>query len=300
MKKAYGVMPPMATVWKDNEKYDEDGTLKYAEWLIDNGIHSVAVCGSTGENITMSPEENKMIIKSLIDGVAGRIPVYAGTGYYSTKTTVEVSQYAEKAGADGLMVILPYYLQPYKKAVLEHFRTLRKNVSLPIMVYNNPWFAGYQLNAFEIAQLVEEGVIDSIKCAHGDPCLVHELKYLCGDKITAFYGHDYNALEGLLAGADGWLSGLPNIIPSLARKLYDSAAIEKNVDQSRAIWNKILPLVNFSMYEKDNGCPHWLEILKEAINMQGCHVGVPRKPLGSLTPEMRKKLEKILDQVLAG
>ena len=300
MKKAYGIMPPMITVWKDDETFDEKRTIRHLNWLIDEGITSISVCGSTGENITMSPEETMHITKILVEAVDGRIPVYPASGFYSTKTTIEVSQYAEKVGADGLLIIPPYYLNPHKDAVMNHYREIRKNVGIDIMLYDNPWFAGYKMTAAEVAQLVDEGAVNSIKCAHGDVADVHDLIYLCKDKLDVFYGHDYSGIEALIMGATGWLTGSQNVFPGLARKLYDTVVVEKNIDKAKTIWyEEYMPFMDFIMHEKVNGSPHWLEIFKEALNMMGHDVGVPRKPMGTLTPEAREKLKKIIDKMMA-
>ena len=112
---------------------------------------------------------------------------------------------------------------------MQHYRDLREALDIRIMVYNNPWFAGYELTTAEVKELVDDGTIQDIKAAHGDPNRVHELKYHMGDKINVFYGHDYCAMEGILAGADGWLSGFPAVLPKQCRALWDAASA-KDVD----------------------------------------------------------------------
>jgi 4-hydroxy-tetrahydrodipicolinate synthase len=297
MKKAFGIMPPMITVWKDDESFDEKRTVKHLEWLVKEGITSISFCGSTGENISMTLEEIKQINKVLIDAVNHRIPCYPATGFYSTKMTIEASQAAEKAGADGVLIIPPYYLNPYKDAVLDHYRAIRKNIGIDIMLYDNPWFAGYKMTVHEIAQLSSEGVIQAVKCAHGDACDVHDLKYLCGDKLNVFYGHDYNGIETLFMGADGWLTGSQNVFPGQMRKLWDLMKA-KDYDGARRLWYEtLMPFMDFIMYGKVNGRPHWLEVFKTALNMLGHDVGVPRKPMGVLTPEMEEKLRMVLKKM---
>jgi 4-hydroxy-tetrahydrodipicolinate synthase len=245
----------------------------------------------------MSPEEVKRNNKILIEAVGGRIPCYPATGFYSTKTTIEISQAAEAAGADGILVIPPYYLNPYKDAVMEHFRALKRNVGIGIMLYDNPWFAGYKMSAGEIARLNAEGVIQSVKCAHGDACDVHDLKYLCGENLDVFYGHDYNGIEALFMGADGWLTGSQNVFPRQMRKLYDLIKA-KDYDSARNFWYEtLMPFMDFIMYGKVNGRPHWLEVFKSALNMMGRDVGEPRKPMGGLTPETEEKLRGVLKRM---
>lgn len=297
MKKAFGVMPPMINVWKEDEAFDEKRTIKHMEWLINSGITSISVCGSTGENITMSPSETIEITKTLVEAVDKRIPCYPASGFYSTKTTIEVSQAAQKAGAEGVLVIPPYYLNPHKDAVMDHYRNLRKNIDIDIMLYDNPWFTGYKVTAHEIAQLVDEGVVQSVKCAHGDVNDVHDLIWLCGDKLDVLYGHDYNGIEALMMGAHGWLTGSQNVFPALARELYDLVSAKK-FEEAKELWyQKFMPFMDFITKWKVNGRPHWLEVFKSALGMMGHDVGVPRKPMGRLTAEAESELRKVLTQM---
>ena len=294
IKRGIGVMPAAMTLWNADQSYNKKGMEKYLRWLIDNGAHSISVCGSTGENIAMNMAEQKEIIEHTVRFIDGEVPVYCGTGHYATLHTIETSKVAQDAGADGLLVILPFYLTPHKKAVKQHFRDLRAAVDVNIMIYNNPWFAGYEFTPLEVKELVDDGTINSIKAAHGDPNRIHELKFHCGDKLDVFYGHDYCAMEGLLAGADGWLSGFPAVLPKQCRALFEAAAVEKNVDKARALQAKMQPYIDYFFYDKVNGVPHWQEVCKYTLTVQGLDVGLPRKPLGDLDAENKKKVERLL------
>lgn len=166
--KGMGVMPAVMTFWNEDESYNEKETLRYVQWVLDSGAHSISCVGSTGDNISMSMEEQKMIMKSIIDFVDHRVPVYPGTGRYSTAQTIELSKYAQECGAEGVLVIMPYYLQPHKRAVVNHFRKLREAIDIDIILYNNPRFCGYEMTPLEIKAMVDEGLINGIKAAHGD------------------------------------------------------------------------------------------------------------------------------------
>ncbi|SJZ66133.1 dihydrodipicolinate synthase family protein [Consotaella salsifontis] len=298
MKKAVGLMPACMTIWNSDQSYSKPKMEKYLRWLLEQGAQCLSICGSTGENITMSHDEQKEIMDHVLGFIAGEVPVFCGTGVYPTMHTVMLSKFAEEHGADGVMVILPYYLTPHKKAVMNHFRELRQNISIPIMVYNNPWFTGYELTPLEVKTLVDEGVVSAIKAAHGDANRVHELKFHCGDKLDVFYGHDYAAMEGLLAGADGWLSGFPAILPRACRDLQDICIVEKNVDKARAQQAKMQPFIDYFFYDKEAGVPHWQEVCKYTLTAQGLDVGLPRRPLGDLDDANKKKIEKLLADLL--
>lgn len=298
MKKPVGLMPACMTLWNSDQSYNKAEMEKYVRWLIDQGAQSLSICGSTGENITMNMTEQMEIMKHVLSVVAGEVPVFCGTGLYPTIHTMALSKFAEDSGADGVMVILPYYLNPHKKAVMDHYRELRRNISIPIMVYNNPWFSGYELTPLEIKTLVDEGVVSSVKAAHGDANRVHELRFHCGDKIDIFYGHDYAAMEGFFAGADGWLSGFPGVLPKPCRTLMDICLIEKNVEKGQAQQAKMQPYTDFFFYDKNAGVPHWMEICKYTLTVQGINAGLPRRPLGDLDAANKKKVEKLLADLL--
>ncbi len=293
LKKVYGICPATMTIWNEDQTYNKKGMEKYLTWLIDNGAQTISICGSTGENIAMNMEEQREIIAHISGFLGGQIPFVVGTGRYDTINTIKMSLFAQEHGADALLVILPFYLKPHKKAVLQHFRDIRAAVDVGIMVYNNPWFAGYELSVPEITSLVEDGTINSIKSAHGDPNRIHELKYHLGDKLTVFYGHDYAALEGLLVGADGWLSGFPAILPKQCRALQN-ACFAKDVDAAIKAQYNLQPFTDYFLYDKVNEVPHWQEICKYTLQAQGLDVGLPRKPLGELDAANKKKIEKLL------
>jgi len=291
-----GVIPPMITVFNEDETIDERRTRDHINFLIANGVHAIAPSGSTGEFIALTLEERKRLIELVIEEVNGRVPVYAGTAHYSTRRTIELSKFAEKAGAQGVMVIPPYYLNPPKHDALNHFRALREAIDIPIILYNNVWFAGYEFTPWEIAQLVDEGVLQGVKEAHGDPWKVHTLKYLCGDRLMVYYGHDINGLEALLCGADGWLTGMVNLVPSLCVRLYDLVT-QGSLNEARALWNKLIPLVNFICVNRKDNYPHFVQIFKDGLNILGRDVGKPVKPLTPLKEAEKARLAELLKEL---
>ncbi len=293
LKKAYGICPACRTIWNADESYNKKGMEKYLTWLLDNGAESLSIVGSTGENMAMNEEEQKEVLGHVASFIDGQVPLVGGTGKYDTHTTLQLSHYAEDCGYDALLVLLPFYYTPHKKSVLQHYRDLRKELSVQIYIYNNPWFAGYELNTQEIGELLKDGTIQGIKAAHGDPNRVHDLKYYYGDNITVFYGHDYDGGEAYLGGADGWLSGLPAILPKQCRAIED-AAKSKDMDALRKAMANVIPFVNYFLYDKVNGVPHWLEICNYTLTAQGLDVGLPRRPAGDLDDSNKKKVEKLL------
>lgn len=293
LKKAYGITPAARTIWNADETYNKKGMEKYLDWLLDNGAQSLSIVGSTGENMAMNEETQKEVLGHVASYINGAVPLVGGTGKYDTCTTLELSHYAEDCGYDALLVLLPFYYTPHKKSVLQHYRNLRKELNVNMFIYNNPWFAGYELNTQEVKSLIDDGTIQGIKAAHGDPNRVHDLKYYMGDKITVFYGHDYCGMEAYCAGADGWLSGIPAILPKQCRAIQD-AVQAGDLQAARKAQDNIIPFLNYFLYDKENGVPHWLEICNYTLTAQGVDVGLPRRPAGDLDDANKKKIEKLL------
>lgn len=288
-----GVVPPMITVFNEDESISERGTRDHVNFLIQNGVHGISPGGSTGEMIALTIAEREQLIEMVIDEAKGKVPLYPGTMHYSTELTIRLSRFAESKGAEGVLVITPYYLNPPKHDAMNYFRDLRQAINIPIILYDNVWFSGYEFSAWDVAQLVEEGVLQGIKCAHGDPWKVHTLKYVCGDKLVVYYGHDVNGLEALLCGADGWLTGGINIAPRYFVDLYEAAA-NGRLEEARNLWYRMIPLINFICVDRSENYPHFVQIFKDGLNMQGRNVGKPRKPLTPLKEAEKTKLRKIL------
>ena len=176
IKKPYGICPASMTIWNADQTYHKQGMEKYLTWLLDNGAQSISICGSTGENIAMNMEEQREIIEHVSGFLGGQVPLVCGTGRYDTLNTIKMSKFAQDHGADCVMVILPFYLNPHKKAVMQHFRDLREALDIEIMVYNNPWFAGYELSVQEVKELVDDGTILPKQCRRlQDACFAKDV-----------------------------------------------------------------------------------------------------------------------------
>ena len=228
-----GIFPAALTMFDRDNNLDEDATARHWEWLIENQkADGLVITGTSGEFIALSDEERLRAFKLAQRVVSGRVPVIFGSGHYSTKLTIKLSEEAQKCGADALIVILPYYQRPSKPAVIEHFRRVRKATSVPIMLYNNPNnSACVELNPCEIAQLVEEDVVHMVKSTFGTVEPVHDLSYLVGDRMAIFYGSFLAAYEGFCAGAHGWISGVLNVVTGAAKAMRQAIVVENDADR---------------------------------------------------------------------
>jgi 4-hydroxy-tetrahydrodipicolinate synthase len=224
------------------------------------------------------------------------VPIYAGTSDYSTATTIELSLHAKSIGCDGLMLMAPYLLKPPKKDVLNHFRRIRDKVGLPIMVYNVPVLTGIEITPEEIRMLAEEDVVHGVKWSHMEIARVQDTRLLCGSDFPIFAGIDITAFAALALGADGWIGGLPMIVPSLAVQLHRLLTQEKNLDQARALWMRVLPIIRleYRAMGTNEGSPHWLAVCRESAALRGIPVGVSRAPLTAMDSATSEELRAIL------
>ncbi len=288
-----GVWPAAMTMFTKDGDLDEQATADHVDFLIRQGVHGIVSCGTSGEFIAMTEAERVRVFQIMVQAAAGRVPVYAGAGHYSTRITVELCHQAEEAGAAGYILILPYYQKPPKPAIFEHFRTVRRETKLPIMLYNNPAYAGCaELTPWDVAKLVDEGVFQSIKSTFESVVPVHNLLYLCGDRLRVFYGSFQAALEGLLAGAHGWISGFLNFLPARCVALWD-ACQKGDVLKARAIWNELLPFINLYT-QQQLGPVNDLAIYRTGLEMMGQHGGYSRAPFYPLTDEQKATLKNLM------
>lgn len=293
----HGIFPAALTMFDRENQLDENATARHWEWLIEKQhVDGLVIAGTSGEFIAMESEERKRIFRLARDVVRGRVPVIYGSGHYSTKITIELSEDAEKCGADGIIVILPYFQKPSKAAVIEHYRRVRKAVDLPLMLYNNPHnSACVDFSPLEIAKLAEEDIFHMVKSTYGTVEPVHDLSYLLGDKIAIFYGSFIAGYEGLCAGAHGWISGILNVAAKVAKELYKAVVVDHDADRGARIWKRILPLVHLYTHQQI-GPVSDLAIYRAMLNLWGLEGGYSRDPFFPLDRVQVEKLRKILEQ----
>jgi 4-hydroxy-tetrahydrodipicolinate synthase len=290
-----GIFPAALTMFDKDNRLDEEATARHWEWLIEKQrVDGLVIAGTSGEFIAMESEERKRIFCVARDVVRGRVPVIYGSGHYSTKISIELSEEAQKCGADGIIVILPYFQKPPKAAVIEHYRRIRKAVDLPLMLYNNPHnSACVDFSPSEIAKLADEDVFHMVKSTYGTVEPVHDLSYLLGDKIAIFYGSFIAGYEGLCAGAHGWISGILNVAAKAARDLYKTTVVDHNPERGFRIWKRILPLVHLYTHQQI-GPVSDLAIYRAMLNLWGLEGGYSRDPFFPLDRDQVEKLRTIL------
>ncbi|MGM0602421.1 MAG: 4-hydroxy-tetrahydrodipicolinate synthase [Bacillota bacterium] len=293
MKKLDGTFAVLATPFTENGDINFEGLAKNIEWNIENGIHGVLPLGSTGEFTTMSEEEKKKVAEFVVDKVDGRIPVCIGTSSDSTAGAIENTKHAEKIGADGVLVLPPYYFNPLQEEIIEHFKLINEAVNIPVMVYNNPGVSGVDIQLETVLTIAEEDNIKYIKESTGDITRLREIERNQEDKITTFCGCDELALESFFFGARGWVSVVSNAFPKLSSELFEAAANEKDYEKAKEIYNKLLP---FCIELESSG--KLVQVVKYIMDQRGACGGYSRSPKLPLTEAHKAKIDKMLKKVL--
>lgn len=268
----------IVTPFKENKDVDFEKLGELIEFHVSNGTDSIIVCGTTGEASTLTHEEHMECIRYAVDKVNKRIPVVAGTGSNCTKTAVYLSKEAESAGADGLLVVSPYYNKATQKGLLAHYSEIAKSVDLPIIMYNVGSRTGLNIEAKTAATIFKE--VDNVvgmKEASGNIGQVAKLMELTNGEIDLYSGNDDQIVPLLSLGGLGVISVVANIAP---RQTHDMVMkfFEGDVAGSRDLQLKYLSIIN-AIFCEVNPIP-----VKAAMNMMGMNVGGLRMPLTDLDP----------------
>ncbi|MEM3627395.1 MAG: 4-hydroxy-tetrahydrodipicolinate synthase [Candidatus Bathyarchaeia archaeon] len=292
MKKFEGTFVVAVTPFTSNEELDLEALKENVDYYIENGVHGVVVAGSTGEFAVLSLEEHKKIMEVVADRVNGRVPVIAGTGACATRRVIELTKYAKDVGADGAMIIPPFYTKPKENELYEHYKSIAEAVDLPIMLYNNPWTSKVDMQPSFIAKLAEINNISYVKESSSDATRIWRIINLTKGKMTVFCGADNLALESFLMGAKGWVCVAANMFPRHTSRLYELACKENKIEEARKLYMELLPLLNF-LEETGKFC----QLSKCGLEILGRKAGPPRKPLLPVTEEEKQELKQIMKKI---
>lgn len=272
--------------------FDESGVntkelKKFINFQIDSGIDALVVCGTTGEASTMAQEEKIQAIDCAVQTSNKRVPVIVGTGSNDTITAVINSILAEELGADGLLIVTPYYNKTTQKGLIEHYKSIADSVSIPIILYNVPSRTGMNISPETCFELSKIENIVGIKEASGNISQVAKIAKLCGDDFSIYSGNDDQIVPVLSLGGKGVISVLSNVAPKLTCSITNSF-FKKATDESCYYQLQALPLIN-SLLEETNPIP-----VKAGINMLGFDFGIPRLPLVECSNKLKETLEQYL------
>jgi 1-pyrroline-4-hydroxy-2-carboxylate deaminase len=245
-----GVIPAITTAFKPGLSVDHEFIAKHACWLVANGCTGVVALGSLGESATLRFDEKIDILKTLVAALAGRVPVVAGIASLSTREAVELAQAAEAAGCSGLMVLPPYVYSSDWREMKAHVQPVIRATKLSCMLYNNP--VSYKTDFFpsQIKELADENSnLDAVKESSADVRRVTALKAICGDRLALLVGVDDVIVEGVAAGATGWIAGLVNAFPRESVALFNHA-MRGETKQAVELNKWFLPLLRMDTVSK--------------------------------------------------
>ena len=273
----------------DGRAVDVPALKRLVDWQITQGIHGLIPLGSTGEFLSMTLPEQEEVMEVCVKQVAGRVPVLIGTGAEWTDEAVMKARLAERMGADGVMVIPPYYSTPTADELFAHYQKIGEAVSFPIMVYNNPATSNVDLTPELVARLAQIDNVRYIKESTLEVTRVRDILELCGDRMTVFAG--ILGYESFWLGAQGWVAVCSNFLPRDSARLFELAADHKDQVAALALYKSILPLV------KMVGGHRYVAASKVALDYMGLPVGAPRPPRLPLPAADSAVLKALLDRL---
>lgn len=282
-----GSMVAIITPFDAQGNFDEESYRQLIEFQIENGTDVIVPCGTTGESATLDYAEHDQVIKSCVDQVNKRVPILAGTGSNATAEAIAISQHAKEMGADGVLLVAPYYNKPSQEGLYQNFKAIAENVSLPQVLYNVPGRTGVNMTAETTVRLAEIDNIVAIKEASGDVTQASEIIARAGDKIYVLSGDDFLTLPLMACGAKGVISVTANIMPKQVKSMV-LAVQENRWDDARKLHLQLLD-VHQTMFIESNPVP-----VKTAAALMGkCRTDV-RLPLVAMQNNTLEKLQAVL------
>ncbi len=288
-----GIIPPMVTLFDERGRIDEDANARHVEFLLRGGVHGVFALGSTGEVMHLTPEERRQVATLVVRRVNGRVPVLIGCASTSTDEAVGFARHAQETGADGVVVIPPYYWTPSDRAIETHVGAVATAVELPVVIYNFPAVVGRTIPPALVGQLVEahpnvlgiKDTVDSISHIHEVLARVKPLR----PEFSVLCGYEFHLLNTLQSGGDGAIPALANFAPHLPVQLYERFR-HGQLAEAAELLRRRLNLA--ALYHLE--APFFV-VVKEAMVMLGLvpHATV-RRPAGPLTADARARLRELL------
>ncbi|MBF0159725.1 MAG: 4-hydroxy-tetrahydrodipicolinate synthase [Magnetococcales bacterium] len=281
-----GIIVALVTPLRDN-RVDVDGLRRLIEYQIEHGVHGIVPCGTTGESATLSHDEHRAVIQHCIEIVGGRVPVIAGTGSNSTAESVALTRFAREAGADGALLITPYYNKPTQEGLVRHYQTIAESVELPLVLYNVPGRTALDMKPETVARLAELPNIVAIKEATADMERALVIRSMCGEKLTLLSGDDATLLPFLAIGGRGIISVTANVAPGRMVALWNRWERDDAVGALRE--HETLLHLHRAMFVETNPIP-----VKAAAAMLGLCGGEIRLPLTPLSAGHHATLRRLM------
>jgi 4-hydroxy-tetrahydrodipicolinate synthase len=273
----------------NNGAVDEEKLRELVEFQIEGGTDGIVPCGTTGESSTLDYEEHDRVIRIVVEQVNKRVPVIAGTGSNATHEAIEMTEHAKQLGADGALLVTPYYNKPTQEGLFRHYQAVAKAVALPQILYNVPGRTGVNLLPETVARLAEIANIVAIKEATGSLQQASEVLALCGDKLDVLSGDDFITFPMMACGAKGVISVVANIMPKEVAALVDAFFAGK-MEEARQLHLRLLKISN-AMFIESNPVP-----VKTAVALMGKASDEVRLPLAPMAEGNKAKLVAIMKE----
>ena len=273
-----------------NGKLDERAFGDLIEWQIKNGTNGIVPCGTTGESATLTHEEHHRVVKLSVEVAKRRVPVIAGTGSNSTDEAISLTKHAKETGADGALLITPYYNKPTQEGLYRHYKAVAEAVEIPQILYNIPGRTGVNMLPATVARLAVMKNIVGIKEGSGSVQQASEIAQTCGDRLTVLAGDDALTLPMMAVGAKGVITVTANVMP---KEMAQLVAFFKagQIDEARQLHFKLSPLFAALFYET-NPIP-----VKEALGMMGKIDPELRLPLCAMGTDNRNQLARVMKEM---
>ena len=287
--KPKGIIPAVITPLTTDHKFNEKAMRKLINYLIDGGVHGLFVVGTTGEFYGLTPEEKRDIYMITMDEVKGKVPVYAGTNGITTRETLMLTRIAEECKVDAVSVLTPMFITPTQDQLINHYKTIAGNTSLPVLLYNNPPKTSVSLTPATVARLAEIPNIAGIKDSSGDLTLTAEYirltRYM--NDFSVLMGRDTLIYGALCYGAAGSIASCANVAPRLCADIYEKF-MAGDLEGSLKAQFTLAPLrIAFALGT-------FPAVIKESLSLLGIEAGPCMEPVGPMTTEEKAKLRKVL------
>lgn len=288
MPELSGILSALVTPFDDDGRVDDRLLRAVVDRSVEGGVGAVVACGSTGEFASMSTDERRHVVETVVDQAAGRVPVVAQTGGLTAAEAVAHSRHAERAGASVLMLVTPFYEPLSMEETLRYLRTVAGSVGVPVMLYNLPPATGVNLDPDTVGRLAREvESVRYVKDTSGDLAQLGKLVRYHGDVVSAFVGWDSLAFAALCDGAAGAMCGTANVVPAELVSVQRAVAAG-DLYRARAEWERIYPLIDTMLSTA------FVPAVKAALAAHGIPVGSPREPLAPLDAEAAARVASLV------
>ena len=287
-----GVFPAVPTQFKEDFSLDIPATMRHVEALLDNGIHGLVMLGTIGENCSLSREEKVAVLRATVEVAGGRVPVLNGVAEFTTQGACDTARAAEEAGVNGLMLMPAMVYNSDGRETVHHYRSVAGSTGLPIMCYNNPPVYRVDITPEMFEEMSDVDNLVCIKEASGDVRRITDLFNKLGDRYVIFSGLDDVALESIMLGCTGWISGLVDAFPRENRRMWD-AATSGDYQKALAIYRWYMPMLHFDSH------PKLVQYIKLTCAELGFGTETVRAPRLPLVGEERERILKIVRDSVA-